>query len=220
MVWGSQSFDPISDLSDITGKVIVVTGSSGGIGYATIQHLARHGAKVYMAARNEDKAKAAISRLHSEGLGPGNGEVLFLKLDLSDPNDVRTAADEFMKDESRLDVLARDPQSDVRIINVSSYTDFKWVFLTQFYWWPPQVSSSGISFLKRGIRFRDLDDFNDEHRGELAPGLARYCRSKLANVLFTTELQKRLDAAGIPIVVMAVDPGLTVSSTTLPPNPP
>lgn len=40
-----------------------------------------------------------------------------------------------------------------------------------------QVSSDGIMFLKRGIRFRNLDDFNDEHNGEFAPDLARYCLS-------------------------------------------
>lgn len=50
---------------------------SSGIGYATIQHLARRGAKVYMAARNESKARDAIAKLKEEGLGPGNGEVLW-----------------------------------------------------------------------------------------------------------------------------------------------
>lgn len=79
---------------------------SSGIGYATIRHLARRGAKVYMAARNEQKAKAAIERLQAEGLGPGNGVVLWHKLDLSDPRAVKQSAEEFMQREERLDVLS------------------------------------------------------------------------------------------------------------------
>jgi len=183
-----------------------------------------------MAARNADKATAAIARLQTEGLAPGNGEVLWLELDLSDPRKAKEAAQSFLEKETRLDVLinnaamprgpyakthdgiqdammvnhispfvftmtllplltetAKDPQKDVRIVN---------------------VSSDGMRFLRRRIRFRDLDDFNDEHKTALAPDLARYCRSKLANVLFTTQLQKRLDAKDIPIIVMALNPGL------------
>ncbi len=58
-----------------------------------------------MGARNGQKAKVAIERLHAEGLGPGNGEVLWLNLDLSDPRAVQRAAEEFVRKEERLDVL-------------------------------------------------------------------------------------------------------------------
>ena len=121
----SKSFDPATDVPDLKGKVVIVTGgkyvvalyiarastlltcnSSAGVGFATIQHLARHGAKVYMAARNEQKAKAAIERLHADGLGPGNGEVIWLQLDLSNPRDVKKAAEEFLQKEQRLDILS------------------------------------------------------------------------------------------------------------------
>ena len=78
---------------------------SAGIGYSTVKHIARHGAKVYMAARNQSKAEAAIAQLKAEGLGPGNGEVVWLELDLKDPRNAKKAAEEFMKREKRLDVL-------------------------------------------------------------------------------------------------------------------
>lgn len=70
-----------------------------------MQHLVRHGATVYMAARNEQKATAAIERLHKEGLAPGNGTVAWLKLDLANPRWAKEAAEEFMRKEKRLDVL-------------------------------------------------------------------------------------------------------------------
>ncbi|OBZ78299.1 hypothetical protein A0H81_02443 [Grifola frondosa] len=58
-----------------TGRVIIVYWWKRGVGHATIQHPARHGAKIYMGARNEDKAQAVTVRLHLEGLEPGNGEI-------------------------------------------------------------------------------------------------------------------------------------------------
>lgn len=78
---------------------------SSGIGYATVQHLARRGAKVYMGARYERAARDAIQRLEKDGLGPGNGEVIWIKVELSDPREAKAAAEEFMRREIRLDVI-------------------------------------------------------------------------------------------------------------------
>lgn len=120
----SRSFNPLTDLPDLSGKVIIVTGGkcvcsgrkpfsiltytqSAGIGYATVKHLARKGAKVYMAARNKTRAEEAIAKLKQEGLGPGNGEVIWLELDLIDPRNAKTTAQEFMRKEKRLDILSK-----------------------------------------------------------------------------------------------------------------
>lgn len=121
----SQSFNPETDVGDLKGKVILVTGgkyvgfsggflysltsNSSGIGFATIQHLARLGAKVYMGARNKDKALEAIQRLKHEGLGPGYGEVVWLDVNLSDPRRAKKAAEDFMVRETKLDVLGELP---------------------------------------------------------------------------------------------------------------
>ena len=59
-----------------------------------------------MAARNKAKAEEAIAKLKKEGLGPGNGEVIWLELDLADPRNSKRAAAEFMSKEKRLDVLS------------------------------------------------------------------------------------------------------------------
>jgi len=59
-----------------------------------------------MAARNQSKAEAAIAQLKADGLGPGNGEVIWLELDLVDPKNAKKAAEEFMKRETRLDILS------------------------------------------------------------------------------------------------------------------
>lgn len=76
---------------------------STGVGYATVKALARRGAKVYMAARNESKATGAMASLEHEGVAPGT--VAWLKLDLLDLRGVKKAAEEFLSKELRLDLL-------------------------------------------------------------------------------------------------------------------
>ncbi|KAL0059084.1 short-chain alcohol dehydrogenase [Marasmius tenuissimus] len=102
----AQSFPPkskfnVEDIPDLTGKVIVVTGGNTGIGYETIKALLPKNAKVYMASRSEDKAKAAISRLEKET----GKETHFLQVDLSDMESIRRATDEFKSKETELHVL-------------------------------------------------------------------------------------------------------------------
>jgi len=102
---GSPQWDLEKDVPDLQGKVIVVTGGNVGLGFATIQHLVRHGAKVYMGARSEAKAKAAIAKLD---LSSGKGSVEWLELNLSDPRDAKRAGERFLEKEQRLDVLVNN----------------------------------------------------------------------------------------------------------------
>ncbi|KAL0569739.1 hypothetical protein V5O48_012215, partial [Marasmius crinis-equi] len=101
-------FNLQTDLVDLKGKVAIVTGGNRGIGYGTVQHLARAGAKVYLAARDEKKANDAIAQLNKEGFQPGNGEVVWLKLNLTDPREAKKAAEEFTSREKRLDILVNN----------------------------------------------------------------------------------------------------------------
>lgn len=89
-----------------------------------MKHLARLGAKVYLGARNESKATGAIARLKEEGLGPGNGEVVWLNVDYSDPRSAKRAANEFLRREERLDVLSETvPECDITgLINSGQLT--------------------------------------------------------------------------------------------------
>ncbi|GLB39252.1 putative enoyl-(Acyl carrier protein) reductase [Lyophyllum shimeji] len=224
-------FDPLTDLVDLKGKVVIVTGGNAGIGYATVRHLARAGAKVYLAARNEERASNAIAKLREDGFTLGNGDVMWLKLDLSDPRDAKKAAEEFLSKEQRLDILvnnaallrapyektkdgvttmvtvnyishfvftrtllprledtAREPNSDVRIVN---------------------LTSAAYKLVPSTISFKSVEDFNVAFSSSLLPGFARYAHSKLMNLLWTKELQRRISAAEspAPITVIALHPG-------------
>lgn len=79
--------------------------NSSGIGYTTTEQLARHGAKVYVAARSEGKAHAAIEKIHANNTKVEAGKLIFLPLDLADLDSVAKAAEIFLKQEDRLDVL-------------------------------------------------------------------------------------------------------------------
>jgi enoyl-[acyl-carrier-protein] reductase (NADH) len=79
--------------------------NSAGIGYATVTELARHGAKVYLAARSESKALAAIKKLHAEIPKIPIKNLVWLPLDLTDLDDVARATRTFLGKEDRLDIL-------------------------------------------------------------------------------------------------------------------
>lgn len=87
-------------------QVFIVTGANIGIGYETVKQLLLHNPRrVYLAARSEQKANAAIEKLREETGGSADGQLVYLKVDLSDLNSVRSAASEFLRKEETLDVL-------------------------------------------------------------------------------------------------------------------
>ncbi|KAF7303454.1 Short-chain dehydrogenase/reductase family protein [Mycena indigotica] len=96
------TFDLTRDIPDLSGYVALVTGGNSGIGYYVVQHLARKGAKVYLAGRNSAKTHEAVARLKADG------EVVFLEVDLADLRSVKRAADEFLAMERRLDILVNN----------------------------------------------------------------------------------------------------------------
>ncbi|KAF7314032.1 Short-chain dehydrogenase/reductase family protein [Mycena chlorophos] len=95
-------FQPERDIPDLSGRIMLVTGGNSGIGYETVKQLLLKGARVYLAARSEDKATAAIAKLDAE---TGGKRALFLPLDLADLDSVRKASERFLELEERLDVL-------------------------------------------------------------------------------------------------------------------
>ncbi|KAF9465090.1 NAD-P-binding protein [Collybia nuda] len=225
--------DPSKDLLDLTGKIIIVTGGNTGIGYETVKCLARRGAKVYLGARNESKATGALARLEQEGLGPGNGQVIWFKVDFSDPRLAKEAAEAFLKRESRLDILinnaaqltgpfqkTKDGISQLMVVNHFSPFVFTRTLLPVLIKTSKEpksdvriVSLSSIthSSMARAtsadLKFETIDDFNHEFAEDIYPEMSRYSVTKLATILWMRELQKRFDASNTPIVCMPIHPG-------------
>ncbi|KAF8970385.1 NAD-P-binding protein [Flammula alnicola] len=226
----SRKFDPLTDLVDLHGKVAIVTGGNVGIGLATVRHLVRAGAKVYLAARNESRATRAIAQLEEEDLGPSKGEILWLKLDLSDPRDAKKAAEDFLKRETRLDILVNnaalisapyvigpDGVTNMAVVNYISPFVFTRTLVPVLQQTAKELSSDvrivnvtsiAHKLVPSSVKFNEVADFNVKYQRRLLPGFTRYAHSKLMLALWTKTIQKHFNSdPSAPITVIAVHPG-------------
>jgi NAD(P)-dependent dehydrogenase (short-subunit alcohol dehydrogenase family) len=203
------------------GKVVVVTGSNVGIGLETAVGVAALEATTVLACRNQAKAEAAAKEVTQR---TWNDDVHVVPLDLADLASVRKAADDILTRWDRLDVLVNNAggtwstrQETVQgfeyTLGVNHLGHFYLtnLLLDRLRGGGPSrvvnVTSVGHHAARRGMRF---DDLQSEKRYE---AMEAYCRSKLANVLFTHQLAKRLGAgAGADVTVNAAHPGPVRSS--------
>ncbi|KAK7940805.1 short-chain dehydrogenase/reductase [Apiospora aurea] len=214
----SPKFDPEKDLPDLKGKVICVTGANVGLGKACVKHYARHGpAKIWLAARNAEKAKAAIADIQKE-LGPDKGggtPIEFLELDLASLASVQKAAQRVRAESPRLDILMLNAGI---MCNPPGLTadGYELQFGTNHMGHTaalegkPDVrvvvmSSEGHKFAlpKAGI---DLALLKSETMN--VSTARRYGVSKLANALFARELARRFPQ----ITAAAVHPGFVTTN--------
>jgi NAD(P)-dependent dehydrogenase (short-subunit alcohol dehydrogenase family) len=195
------------------GKVVVVTGSNIGIGLETAVGVAQQGATTILACRNQAKAEVAAKEVTQR---TWNDNVHMVALDLADLASVRKAAEEITNRWDRLDVLVNNA-GGTWSQRQHTEQDFEYTFgvnhLGHFYLTnlllerlqasaPARVvnlTSVGHHAAFGGMRF---DDLQSEKSYE---GMEVYCRSKLANLLFTRQLAKRLEGSGV--TANAVHPG-------------
>ncbi|KAI0031852.1 NAD(P)-binding protein [Vararia minispora EC-137] len=221
-------------LQDLTDRVAIVTGASSGIGLYISFYLVLSGAKVYMAARSHEKTAAAIRRLKDEGLHDGLAEkMIWLPFDLTDPRQAKASAEQFLKLEQRLDILAplMFPRilgpygqtstgiSDSLVINHISPFVFTETLLPVLEH-TASLTGSDVrivnvsSVAHRWIsnpRYDSFEALNSDFARTMKPSLNLYAYTKLANILWTKELQRRFELKAIPIVTMAVHPGNVMS---------
>ncbi|XP_078572349.1 retinol dehydrogenase 11-like [Branchiostoma floridae x Branchiostoma japonicum] len=196
--------------ASLQDKTAVVTGANTGIGLEVAKDLARRGARVILACRNEARAEAARAEIVK---GSGNENVMTSKLDLASLSSVREFAQRLKEEESRLDILV----NNAGMFTEKSTTEdgFDTVL---------QVNHLGhflltnllLDLLKKSAPSRvvnvsseacnhgriNFEDINAEKSYDAFPA---YAQSKLANVLFTRELARRLEGTGV--TTYAVHPG-------------
>ncbi|MFT7583157.1 MAG: retinol dehydrogenase-12, partial [Myxococcota bacterium] len=195
-------------------SVALVTGANGGIGLETAVGIASRGGIVVMAARNRQKGLAAMEIVKERS---GNDKVELLELDLASLTSVRKAAATFLATHDRLDLLVnnagvmltkREVTEDgfeaTFGVNHLGHFLFTHLLLDTLKATDSariiNVSSAGHR-MTLGLKFDDLMYSRRRYNGVRA-----YCDSKLANVLFTTELARRLEGTGV--VVHALHPGV------------
>ena len=205
-----------SDIGDQSGRVAIVTGANRGIGLPTAGELSRRGARVVMACRSVESARAAASRIDRDN--PSGGLVV-MELDLADLASVRGFAEEFRRRFDRLDLLINN--AGVMLPPFSRTADgFEVQFGTNHLGHfaltarlldllEQTAGSRVVTVASTGHRFAAID-FDDLHwRARRYQPVRAYFESKLANLLFTHELQRRFDQAGVPVLALAAHPGWT-----------
>ncbi|KAI0072736.1 NAD-binding protein [Panus rudis PR-1116 ss-1] len=224
----SQVFPPTSkfhvdDIPDLSGKVIIVTGGNGGIGKETARALLGHNAKVYLAARNANSAKAVIEELKKDT----GKEAIFLELNLSSLKSVQRAAQEFLDKEQHLDVLF-NLAATMYLTNAPGNLnlteegfDIQWgtnvvgPFLFTKLLLPALLAGAAQSPDKKArvtftasqaqanqIKYDTLTD--TPARKKLGPD-QRYGQSKFANVVLAKEFARRYSDKGL--VAFSLNPG-------------
>lgn len=188
-------------------RIALVTGANKGIGFEVARDLARKGFHVFLGARNSDAGVAAVQKLRTEGVKEEYGEITFLKIDVSKPDSIRRAAEEFSRESDRLDTLVNnagillDDDKDVltitpEIFETTSRTNTLGALL---------VSQAFVPFLKKSDAPRIVNISSGG--GQLADGAdgwaPAYCISKTALNGVTSQL-----AAALPkFAINSVCPG-------------
>src|SRR5215472_2316861 len=208
------------DVGDQSGRIAVITGANSGIGLETAKVLARHGALVVLAGRNPGRTSVAAESIRSDQSG---AQVETAELDLASLESVRKAG---------ADLTARFPKLDLLINNAGlmfpPYGLTKDGFELQFgtnhlghfaltgLLMPSLLATSGsrvVTLSSNGHRTGRMN-FADLQSARHYQKFAAYGRSKLANLMFTYELQRRLAAARAQTIALAAHPGTARTDLT------
>jgi retinol dehydrogenase-14 len=207
---------PTAGTRPMTGKTVLITGGTGGIGRATAVRLASMGARVGITGRDLGRAQRTAAEIASES---GHAVVDAFGADMSSQAEVRRLADE---------VLAAYPQLDVLINNVGGFWSHRHVtadglehtfalnhlapFLLTSLLLDRLIASAParVVTVSSGAQSMGEIDFEDLMGERKYSGQQAYNQSKLANVMFTYELARRL--AGTGVTATALHPGMTNTS--------
>jgi NAD(P)-dependent dehydrogenase (short-subunit alcohol dehydrogenase family) len=194
-------------IPDMAGRTVIVTGANSGIGKAAAKALAAHNARVVLAVRNTDKGQAAAAEI------PGATEIR--RLDLASLDSVREFAAGW---DGEIEILINNAG-----IMIPPYSKTAGGFEMQFgtnhlghfaltNLLLERITGRVVTLSSTGHRAGviDFDDLNWEHRPYKA--WRAYGQSKLANLLFTAELQRRLTAAGSTVRATAAHPGYAATN--------
>jgi retinol dehydrogenase 12 len=202
--------------SDLVGKVFIVTGSSTGIGRVTARELARRGGHVFLANRSEARSAPVLDEIRN---GSGGGRAEFLHLDLADLASVRAAAAAFLSRGLPLHGLVNNAglagqrgltKDGFELTFGTNHLGpflFTLLLLDRMKQDAPSRIVNVASRAHHNARSIDWDALR--RPGTSTGGLGEYSVSKLANVLFTKELARRLEGTGV--VACSLHPGVVAT---------
>ena len=201
------------DVPDMAGKTAVVTGANSGIGFETAKVLAERGATVVLACRNPVKAQNALETIRAAA---PEADVSVLEMDLNSLTSVRKAADTLLAERSVIDLLINN--AGVTMLPYGKTADgfeqhFGVNYLGHFAFTGLVLDAvlaakaGRIVTVGSNAHWLGKIDFDDIPFEKSYSPLRAYARSKLANLLFAFELQRRLEKTGASAQSLAAHPG-------------
>jgi NAD(P)-dependent dehydrogenase (short-subunit alcohol dehydrogenase family) len=204
-----------ADISDLSGRTAVVTGANAGLGLQAAQVLAAHGAHVILACRNLDKAGRAAGQIAQACPGASTSIV---RLDLASQSSVRSAAEEIRARFPRVDLLINN--AGVMAVPYQQTEDGFELTLATNHLGPFALTGLLLDRLAAGARIVTMSSighldgvmhFDDLQLEQHYDREQAYEQSKLANLLFTYELDRRLRDAGRGVAALACHPGVVLT---------
>lgn len=213
-----------SDIPDLSGQVIIVTGANAGLGLETVKQLSHHNPeRIYVACRSPGKAEAAIKEIQQAV--PGACPLVFLKLDLASFASIKAAAAEFNEKESRLDILINNAgimmtppglteegyeiQFGTNVMGTALFTQLLMPKLRHTVNINPQTRAIILASAAHAQAPSDVysfdrlkTDMGDKHT------TARYTTSKLANIHYAKALAEREKE----VRIIPVHPGMVATN--------
>ncbi len=209
-----------ADVGDQAGRTAVITGATSGLGLETAKVLAGHGATVVLTGRDAARAETAAASVRAAA--PGAGVEIAL-LDLASLDSVRAAAADIGGRFDRIDLLINNAgvmfpppgvtkdgfelQFGTNHLGHFALTGLLLEHLTSV------PGSRIVTVSSNGHKAGRIDMADLQSVSRVNP-MAAYGRSKLANLMFTYELQRRLEAAGLPTIAVAAHPGTARTELT------
>jgi NAD(P)-dependent dehydrogenase (short-subunit alcohol dehydrogenase family) len=209
-----------NDIPDLSGKVIIITGANSGIGYEAAKEFSRKGANTILACRSMNKAQTALDQIKQE---IPNSRSEIMQLNLASLESVRQFASLFLSKYDRLDILVNNagimavPYGTTedgfeRQLGTNHLGHFALTGLLFARLRNTQGSRVvNVSSFGHRIGRMDFDDLLYENGNGYSPAWA-YGRSKLANLLFTYELQRRFEKFDVRSLAIAAHPGSSNSN--------
>lgn len=214
---GFDDWTPDS-LDDLTDKTYFITGANSGVGFEAAKYLRAKNANVLVGARNEGRGRGAVGRL--EGM-PGNGDVEFIKIDLADSQSITAAADSVRKVTDGLDAIVNNAgimqtpeQRTADGFEMQFGTNHLGHFLMNSLLFDLVTARHGRIVPVSSIAHKPPAkiNFDDIMLSESYSPTTAYQQSKLANLVYGIELQRRLDAANSKVASISCHPGYSATN--------
>ncbi|TNC47040.1 oxidoreductase [Mumia zhuanghuii] len=208
------------DIPDLSGTTVVLTGITGGLGTEAAYQLAHHGARIIATGRDLEKVEEALTALRH---GVHDLDATAVRIDLADLVSVRDGAQEIAARVETLDILLNNAgimaapyRTSAQGFELQMATNHLGHFALTAHLWPTLVASrarvvsvsSLMHSFARGIDLRTLQPYADLGRYDRWKA---YSQSKLANLLFMRELDRRVRRAGVDVTSVAAHPGYALT---------